>query len=68
MKKAAAEHCSVAVFHILLLLESIFGETANGVNPFFGNILPSGAGSYSVIGITDSGVINISARTYISHI
>lgn len=49
--------------NFLFFFERIFAETANRAFPAFGNIFPRGTGRYTVIGIADSGVVNITART-----
>ena len=49
----------------LFLFKGILAKRAHGANPVFGNIFPRCAGGYSVIGVTQLGVVNIAARANI---
>ena len=41
----------------------VFSDSANRANPVFGNVFESGSGSNAGIGISDFGIVNISAGT-----
>ena len=49
----------------LLFRKSVFIKTAYGANPVFVDVFPLSAGSNAVFGISESFVVNVSARTNI---
>ena len=47
--------------------KSVLSQTADGAYPIFGDIFPGSTRSDAVVGITLSGIVNITTRTFVLH-
>ena len=51
----------------LLSLEHILAEAADGAGPGLGDLFPGGAGGNTVVGISDGGVVDVTAGADVLH-